>query len=342
MAYFPVSSLHNPSAVGYNGRSPLTTHRSFVCTLPAAYQGTAAMVRYLPRTMKQPALVRKVQHVVALPHLLVFILALDALGYFAGMTGWYGPVLRQADTPVWAWLFIPDCPLFGLLGGLALLMVVAQQTWSGARQQAVQKWLVVGGGVALLLALAYGMAWLPGDVETQRGMAALYGLLGVSLLLLGLSFVRRPNWLLCVVAVGQIKYGIWTITVWMLFWRNTTALYGAPLFTVEGILMTVAHVGLALQGLLLLTYFRPARVGALVALGWFALSDLVDYGPVAWGLGWHPNVPPILPLAFIRNSTILATWLLALALWVAAPRARRVQPGVIPAAHDLTRSTAAE
>ena len=58
----------------------------------------------------------------ALPQVLVLILALDALGYFAGMTGWYGPVLRQPTTPVWAWPFIPDCPLFGLLGGLALLL----------------------------------------------------------------------------------------------------------------------------------------------------------------------------------------------------------------------------
>lgn len=257
--------------------------------------------------------------IVALPQVLGLILALDALGYYAGMTGWYGPVLRQSATPAWAWPFIPDCPLFGLLGGLALLMVVAPR-WSVFRQRAAQRGLVGGGVVALLMASAYGFAWIPGDVEQRRLMVSLYSLLGVSLLLFGLQFARRPNWLLCVVVAGQIKYGIWTITAWLLFWRNTAALYGAPLLTAESILMTVAHVGLAVQGILLLAWFRPLRSGALVALAWFVLSDLVDYGAVTWGLGWHPSVPLILPLRFIRNSTVVVTWILGLGLLAIAAR----------------------
>ena len=270
--------------------------------------------------------VRGVQRFVAWPQVLALILALDALGYFAGMTGWYGPVLRRPETHVWAWPFIPDCPLFGLLGGLALLLVVAAQNWSLARRRTMQRWLIGGGMAALLLALAYWLAWLPGDVESLRGMTALYMLLGISLLLFAMGFMRGPNWLLCVVAAGQIKYGLWTITAWLLFWRNTAALYGAPLFTAESILMTIAHIGLVAQGLLLLTWFVPLRSGALVALGWFALSDLVDYGPVAWGLGWHPGVPPILPLDFIRNSTVAVTWLLGVGMFVAAVYAERKRP----------------
>lgn len=256
---------------------------------------------------------------VALPQVLVLIFALDALGYYAGMTGWYGPVLRQVETPLWAWPFIPDCPLFGLLGGLALLMVVAQN-WTISRRRMAQRRLVGGGAAALLAALAYSCAWIPGDAESLRLMASLYGLLGVALLFFGLQFACRPNWLLCVIAAGQIKYGIWTITAWLLFWRNTAALYGAPLFTAESILMTVAHVGLAAQGILLLTGFRPLRSGALAALTWFALSDLVDYGPLAWNLGWHPSVAPILPLHFIRNSTVAVTWILGLGLLAAGAR----------------------
>ncbi len=294
----------------------------------------------MPRTSEKATLIARVQGVVALPQVLVLILALDALGYFAGVTGWYGPVLRRLDTPVWAWPFIPDCPLFGLLGGLALLMVVAQK-WPAAYQRRAQQWLVGGGAAALLLALAYGAAWLPGDAESLRLMAALYGLLGASLLLFGVGFLRRPNWLLCIVAAGQIKYGIWTITVWMLFWRNTAALYGSPLFTAEGILMTVAHVGLAAQGILLLTWFRPLRSGALAALTWFVLSDVVDYGPVAWGLGWHPDVPPILPLHLIRNSTIIVTWVLGLGMFAAAARPGLRQPAAV-AGRPLNSSTSAD
>ncbi len=289
----------------------------------------------------QPELILRVQRVVALPQVLVLILALDALGYFAGMTGWYGPVLRQ-PTPVWAWPFIPDCPLFGLLGGLALLMMVAQRNWPAAHKRIAERWLVGGGGAALLVALAYGMAWLPGDAESLRGMAALYALLGAALLIFGLGFRRCPNGLICVVAAGQIKYGIWTITAWLLFWRNTAALYGEPLFTAESILMTAAHVGLAVQGLLLFTYFVLQVRGALVALGWFALSDMVDYGPAAWGLGWHPAVPPILPLHFIRNSTIVVTWLLGLGMVVVARRVRTAEAGPVLAAAARRQSTAAD
>lgn len=270
------------------------------------------------------AVAPRVRRTLALPPLLTLILALDALGYAAGMTGWYGPVLSQADTPVWAWPFIPDCPLFGLLGGLALVLVVARD-WPAARRRQAQTALLAGGGVALALAFAYGFEWLPGDPAFLRNMAALWGLLGASLLLCGVCFRRPPAWLLCIIAAGQIKYGLWTITAWLLWWRNTAALYGAPLVTAESVLMTVAHVGLALQGLVLFAWFRPTVGGALAVLGWFTLSDLVDYGPAAWGLGWHPGVPAILPLRFIRNSTVIVTWLLSAGLLVAGlwpPRAR--------------------
>lgn len=138
--------------------------------------------------------------------------------------------------------------------------------------------------------------WLPGDAESSHGMAALFALLAASLLIVGWGFMRRPTGCSVLWWSGNLNYGIWTITAWLLFWRNTEALYGAPLFTAESIVMMVAHVGLAVQGVLLLSFFVPKTGGTLIALGWFALSDLVDYGPVAWGLGWHPSVPLILPL----------------------------------------------
>src|SRR5262245_27790044 len=69
------------------------------------------------------------------PQLLTLLVALDLAAYFAGLIFWYGYVMADPATPMWAWPFIPDCPLFGLLGGLGLLMVIAQRRWSDATQQ---------------------------------------------------------------------------------------------------------------------------------------------------------------------------------------------------------------
>ena len=92
-------------------------------------------VRYL--TLRAAGLVRSV----------------DVIAYFGGLLYWYGYVMSQPDTPMWAWPFIPDCPLFGLLGGLGLLMVTARRYWSEAAQARGQRWL------ARLLRLP-GLHWL--------------------------------------------------------------------------------------------------------------------------------------------------------------------------------------
>ena len=75
-----------------------------------------------------------------------------------------------------------------------------------------------------------------------------------------------PAWLLGIFAFGQIKYGIWTITAWLLYWRSTAEILGSPDFSFDSISMTIAHIGLAAQGLFLLLYFRPTRLAALACL----------------------------------------------------------------------------
>ena len=72
--------------------------------------------------------------------------------------------------------------------------------------------------------------------------------------------------------------------------------------------MTVAHIGLTAQGLMLLAYFRPTRLATLVALVWFGVSDFVDYG-----LGFYPAIPEqLISLDVIQWSTITVTGLLVL------------------------------
>ena len=67
--------------------------------------------------------------------------------------------------------------------------------------------------------------------------------------------------------------------------------------------MTIAHIGLAAQGLLLLAYFRPTWGATLAALLWFGASDFVDYG-----LGYYPAIPEqLISLEVIQWSTITVT-----------------------------------
>lgn len=261
----------------------------------------------------------------ARPWALGALLAVNLAAYVAGVVLWYGPVLTDPQTPAWAWPFIPDCPLFALLGGLGLLMATAQRFWSLRAQERAQRWLLNCGAAALLV-------WLILETPGARAIApalhahrALWALLGASFVVFGVVFKRAPVWFLCLVAAGQIKYGIWTVTAWGLFWRNTNALFGEPLLTAEGVLMTASHVGLAAQGLALLSYVRPSVAGAAAATVWFGLSDFVDYG-----LGWYPPIPPIIPLDVMQNSTIAVTWLLGLGLLLAAHPWRGVRRRAAP------------
>jgi uncharacterized membrane protein YpjA len=226
------------------------------------------------------------------------------------------------------------------LGGLALLKVVAYRRWSAAAARQTTVVLALLGAVALLLGALTLAGWMPSFDAGVRAMAAMWTLAGLSLLLVA-TLPGHPLWLAGVAAVliaGQIKYGIWTLTLWGLFWRNTNLLYGAPLISGEGVLMVAAHVGLIAQGVLLLIWLpatlekriaergagvHPVRlwsVAALAVLLWFSLSDIVDYV-----LGFHPAVHQLVALEAMRVSTQRVTWLLsALFLLMALQGAVRV------------------
>lgn len=246
---------------------------------------------------------------VATAPVLALLVVVNIAAYFAGLIFWYGYVMADPATPWWAWLFIPDCPQFALLGAIGLLMAIGRRHWPRATQARARRWFVVA---TVLSAGAVATTYLPGvavDWAVQRGTLAVWT---VSLLLGAIWFERPPAWLLGVLAFGQIKYGIWTITAWLLYWRSTAELLGAPHFSVDSVAMTVSHIGLALQGLLLLTYFRPTLGAAMAGLLWFGLSDFVDYG-----LGYYPAIPEsLIPLSVMQWSTISVT--LALSVWYVA------------------------
>jgi uncharacterized membrane protein YpjA len=260
---------------------------------------------------------------VALPQVLALVLAIDVAAYFAGLLFWYAYVMTDPATPWWAWLFIPDCPLFGLLGGIGLLMVIARR--EGSPQAVAQ-------GRRTLAALALGsvLIWLttrlPAAPAGWAAQGAMWAVWSLAMLAAAVWLGRAPAWLLSIFAFGQIKYGIWTITAWLLYWRSTALYFGAPHFSADSISMTVAHIGLMAQGIFLLTYFRPTWRAALAAAVWFGASDFVDYG-----LGFFPQIPQtLIPLPIVQWSTIAVTVLLTL-LYLAwgwgRPRRTAAMPG---------------
>jgi uncharacterized membrane protein YpjA len=55
------------------------------------------------------------------PWLFWAAMATNAVGVVWGGWIWYGPMLAQA--PIWAWLFIPDCPAAALWATIAFLLI---------------------------------------------------------------------------------------------------------------------------------------------------------------------------------------------------------------------------
>ena len=264
--------------------------------------------------------VRSFHDLVAVPQLLALLLLIDVAAYFGGLLYWYGYVMADSGTSIWAWPFIPDCPLFGLLGGLALMMVTARNYWSDDARARARRYLLVGGAISLMLWMS---TYLPSAAQGWKQQGAMLGVWSGVLLLVGMLFLRAPTWLLGLIAFGQIKYGIWTVTAWLLFWQNTAAAYGSPLFTFDSLFMTITHIGLIAQGLFLLTYFRPNLTATVVSFGWFLLSDYVDYG-----LGFYPAIPEqFIPLSVMQWSTIAVTFILSgCYLWIALRDRFSAQP----------------
>lgn len=269
---------------------------------------------------------RSLHSFVARPAILSLLITINIAAYFGGLLYWYGGYIAEISPPIWTWAFIPDCPLFGLLGGLALLLVTAHTYWSKDAQLRARRALI---GAGIVFGILWLSTYLPAASTGWAVQRAMLALCSWSLLLFGLSFGLSfgaqgafPRWLLLITALGSIKYGIWTVTAWALFWKNTALYMGAPMLTPESLFMTLTHIGMIVQGLFLLTYFTPSRSAVLAAFVWLGLSDVVDYA-----LGYHPPVyvpDQLIPLATLQWSTISVTVLLCgWALW----QSRRFTPG---------------
>ena len=127
------------------------------------------------------------------------------------------------------------------------------------------------------------------------------------------------------VAFGLILYGIWTVSVWILYWIHTRGD-----FTLESVTMSLAHVGMILEGLFLLSFLRLDWPTVAACALWFGLSDWMDYGPFRtyphFPLSSIPLgiVPSLTYLDLVKGETVAVTVLIAAGYALATWRQRRV------------------
>ncbi|MCS7220922.1 MAG: DUF1405 domain-containing protein [Anaerolineae bacterium] len=127
---------------------------------------------------------------------------------------------------------------------------------------------------------------------------------------LALILWKRPGWPLlnAFAAFGVIKYGLWTVAFWSLFWLS-----GGP-FTLENVAMTFTHLVMTGEGLFLLYYARLTRRAAIGLSLWFAFNDWTDYGP----LQTRPGLPLGVSIATMMWVAVALTGLLsAVCIWIA-------------------------
>lgn len=109
------------------------------------------------------------------------------------------------------------------------------------------------------------------------------------------------------VAMGLIKYGVWTCFVWLLYWQNTGD------FPFISIAMFTTHLGLIAQGVVLLLLTERWRVEHVIpAFLYYIVADYVDYG-----LGHYPMYPErYVPPFLVQWHTVFMTWALGLVFMI--------------------------
>jgi uncharacterized membrane protein YpjA len=152
-------------------------------------------------------------------------------------------------------------------------------------------------------------------------------LFGVALILL---HRRRPNDLLNRFAIAyNIKFGVWTMLFWSLYWTRTGDVNPVS------VLMFATHFGMAAEGVLLFQYLDGKGTrNTFIVFAWFVLHDIVDYAPIAPGrdgYGWYPPLPLGTALTPIMMAyAIVMTWVLSGSLFVQSLLSRRKAVDVSP------------
>jgi len=103
--------------------------------------------------------------------------------------------------------------------------------------------------------------------------------------------------------LGCVKYGIWTIVIIGQFLISPGASPDS-----QDWLLFASHIGMTLQGLAYSARMSSASQYISLAVVWFALNDMSDYG-----LGTHPYLP--LPGQFPLAASLSVALTVLVALW---------------------------
>ena len=112
---------------------------------------------------------------------------------------------------------------------------------------------------------------------------------------------KTSNLLNTVTSIGLVKYGLWTGIVVVLFWNyyfSTAAIIYSMIFPL--------HIGMILEGLLLIPKTRVAIFYLPLVTSWFLINDFMDYI-----VGTVPLIPPgYMPFLFIES--VAATFVMTM------------------------------
>lgn len=109
-----------------------------------------------------------------------------------------------------------------------------------------------------------------------------------------------------------IKYGLWAVFVNTHYWIISGQVHWLE------VMLWVSHLGMAVQGLIYLCFFRPnLRSWSLVSM-WMMISDYVDY---SWGL--HPYLYLKQQLAAVEIFTYALSSLLIISGYFLIPRKKK-------------------
>ena len=119
------------------------------------------------------------------------------------------------------------------------------------------------------------------------------------------------------VAIGMVKYGIWTLSVFAYFWQA----YFTPAALFVTLIFILGHSGMATEGIALIPKKKVNLLVLLFVLGWFLLSDYVDY--------FVGTMPPAVYQVrnFFTVYTIALTLLVTFAVYFYGDKLREL-PGV--------------
>lgn len=142
--------------------------------------------------------------------------------------------------------------------------------------------------------------------------------------LLGFHYGRRWELLGLVASGACMKYGLWTVFVWL-----TNYLSGGR-YHFDAVLMSATHFGMVVLGLALSVYLRFRLVPVLVASLFLIVNDVIDYV-----LEYHPPVPNPEDLTAITRFSVATTAVLVFCWIVLAWVGRkRIEGGGAPPSEE--------